>query len=160
VAFAFAVAPHAARAQNLTWSPTAENSGGTGTWDTTDLQWFNGTILLRWDNTAGTSATFGGAAGTVTTGEPIRVQNVTFGNIPDNTALIFNRSDDVTYGGVISGMETVACLGTITLTEENTHLGRPAINGGRDAHTFVGDDRCGGVARGHVTHPRADRLDG
>ena len=73
-----AIAPQAADAQNLGWSPTGENSGGSGTWDTSSMDWFDGTVTLPWDNARGFSANFGGAAGTVTVAPPIIVQDITF----------------------------------------------------------------------------------
>jgi autotransporter-associated beta strand protein len=130
------VAPHAANAQNLSWSPTAQNSGGTGTWNTTDLQWFNGTVTQPWDNTAGTSATFGGSPGTVTVGVPITAQNITFatdGYTITGGSLTFSgaASTITTSGGsdtinsVLGGAGQLikAGPGTLTLTGTNTYSG-------------------------------------
>jgi hypothetical protein len=61
-------------AQTLTWGATG--GGGTGTWDTSASNWFNGSAAVPW--TQGNSAVFGGTAGTVTLGAPITVQNMTF----------------------------------------------------------------------------------
>jgi len=53
-------------------------------------------------------------------------------NITDNAALAFNRSDDLTYAGVISGIGTLTKLGagTLTLTGANTYSGRTTITAG------------------------------
>jgi fibronectin-binding autotransporter adhesin len=63
---------HAQR--TLTWGATG--GGGTGTWDTSTSNWFNGSASVPW--TQGSSAIFGGTTGTVTVGAPITVQNMTF----------------------------------------------------------------------------------
>ena len=45
----------------LNWGVTG--TGGTGTWDSSAANWFNGTSAVAWDST---SAAFGGTAGTIT----------------------------------------------------------------------------------------------
>ena len=54
------------------------------------------------------------------------------GDITNNAALAFNRSDDVTYGGVISGTGslTQAGSGQLTLTGTNTFAGDTTVNAG------------------------------
>lgn len=54
------------------------------------------------------------------------------GDIANNAALVFNRSDDVTFGGVISGTGRLgqAGPGMLTLTAANTHAGGTTISGG------------------------------
>ncbi|MFL9965997.1 ESPR-type extended signal peptide-containing protein, partial [Paraburkholderia sediminicola] len=54
------------------------------------------------------------------------------GNITDNAALIFNHSDNVTYGGVVSGSGTLAQsgTGTLTLSGANTYTGGSFLNNG------------------------------
>ena len=63
------------------------------------------------------------------------------GNIVDNSVLIFNRSDALTYGGVISGTGslTKSGAGTLTLTGTNTYTG---------AHNNSGRN----IGRGRVDH--------
>lgn len=65
-------------ASTVTWSPTGQNSGGSGTWNTVDSIWYNGTILMPWNNAAGDSALFGGSGGTVTLAGGLRVQDLNF----------------------------------------------------------------------------------
>jgi fibronectin-binding autotransporter adhesin len=54
------------------------------------------------------------------------------GNVIDNGTLAFNRSDSVTFAGVISGTGNVVKLGsgTLTLPGANTYTGSTTINNG------------------------------
>jgi fibronectin-binding autotransporter adhesin len=54
------------------------------------------------------------------------------GDVVNGTALVFNRSDDQTFGGVISGGGTVTKLGgnTLTLTGANTFSGGTYVTDG------------------------------
>ncbi|MFG1452865.1 autotransporter domain-containing protein [Xanthobacter sp. V2C-8] len=54
------------------------------------------------------------------------------GNITDNATLVFNRADDITYSGVISGTGTLlkAGAGTLVLTGSNTYAGGTTITAG------------------------------
>ncbi|WP_286612939.1 autotransporter outer membrane beta-barrel domain-containing protein [Variovorax jilinensis] len=54
------------------------------------------------------------------------------GNITDNGALLFNRSDNLSYGGVISGTGSVTKngAGVLNLTASNTYGGATLINQG------------------------------
>src|SRR5882757_6063913 len=57
-----------AQAQTYTWDPGQTGTatvGGTGTWNTSTTNWFNGTADAAWPNTTGFVANFGGTAGTV-----------------------------------------------------------------------------------------------
>jgi outer membrane autotransporter protein len=80
----------------------------------------------------------GGASGTVT------------GNITDNGAVVFNRSDNLAYGGVISGSGTLTQQGPgmLTLTGTNTYAGGTFINGGV---LSVGGDANLGAGTGGLT---------
>jgi len=54
------------------------------------------------------------------------------GNITDNAALVFNRSDASTYSGAISGTGTLSKFGTgtLTLSGASTYTGATALNAG------------------------------
>ncbi len=54
------------------------------------------------------------------------------GNITDNASLVFNRSNDLLYDGVISGTGAMTKLGagTLILTGENTYTGGTTISAG------------------------------
>jgi fibronectin-binding autotransporter adhesin len=156
-----AVAPHAANAQNLSWSPTAENSGGPGTWDTvpSHLTWFNGTITLPWDNTAGTSANFGGIAGTVTLAEPITVQNITFATdgytITGDQLTFFGAASTITTSGgldtinsVLGGAGALIKAGPGTLTGTNTYAGGTTFTGG--VLSIASDANLGAATGNHT----------
>ncbi len=88
-----------------------------------------GTLTLTGENTytGGTTITAGilqigsgGTAGSVS------------GNILDNASLVFNRSDDITFDGVISGSGTVTKIGagTLILTGDNNYTGGTTITAG------------------------------
>ncbi|WPB83456.1 autotransporter-associated beta strand repeat-containing protein [Sediminicoccus rosea] len=71
------------------------------------------------------------SAGTLRIGDGGTTGSLT-GNITNNAALVFNRSDAVTFGGVIagSGSLTQAGAGTLTLTGANTHAGGTTVANG------------------------------
>jgi autotransporter-associated beta strand protein len=62
------------------------------------------------------------------------------GNIDNNGALVFNRSDAVNFSGTISGSGSLTQQGTGTLivTSANTYAGRTLINGGALALSGAG----------------------
>ncbi len=79
----------------------------------------------------------GGAAGSIT------------GDVIDNGTLAFNRSDDVTFGGAISGTGTVVKLGsnTLIITGANTYTGGTTISAGT---LQLGDGGATGSITGDV----------
>lgn len=73
------------------------------------------------------------------------------GNVANDGTLTFNRSDAVTFAGVISGSGTVAQLGagTLTLTGANTYAGGTVV--GSSSTLQVGSDGNLGAAVGSLT---------
>ena len=88
-----------------------------------------GTLILSANNTysGGTTISSGtlqiGAGGT--TGSIV-------GNVTDNSTLAFNRSDSITFGGVISGTGTLTQqgAGSLTLSGANTYSGGTVLQNG------------------------------
>ena len=68
--------------QTLYWDPSqtasGTGSGGTGTWDTSTANWFNGTSDVAWTNAYDPVAVFAGSAGTVTLGTGITASSAHF----------------------------------------------------------------------------------
>jgi autotransporter-associated beta strand protein len=103
-------------AGNLSGSGTLTKSG-TGTLSLTGASTHAGGTTI----TAGTlQIGSGGTTGSIT------------GNIVDKATLAFNRSDALTYGGVVSGTGALTKLGagTLTLTGANTYTGVSTISAG------------------------------
>ena len=88
-----------------------------------------GTLTLTGDNTYTGATTI--SSGTLSLGNGGTTGSVA-GNIVDNTALVFNRSNALTYAGLISGAGTVtkSGAGTLTLTGDNTYTGATTISAG------------------------------
>lgn len=89
----------------------------------------SGTLVLSGNNTYSGNSTV--SAGTLQIGAGGTSGSVA-GNIANNAALIFDRSDDLTYSGVISGSGTLEkkSAGTLTLSGNNTFSGAATISGG------------------------------
>ena len=89
----------------------------------------SGTLTLTGNNTYGGGTTISG--GTLQIGNGGTTGSVP-GNIVNNAALAFNRSDAVTYGDVISGTGslTQAGSGVLTLTGVNTFTGGTTVSAG------------------------------
>jgi autotransporter-associated beta strand protein len=74
------------------------------------------------------------------------------GNVSNNGALIFNRSDAQSFAGVISGTGTLTQAGTnvLTLTGTNTYTGGTTINAG--ATLQIGAGGTAGSITGNVSN--------
>ncbi|WP_159834166.1 autotransporter outer membrane beta-barrel domain-containing protein [Burkholderia sp. 8Y] len=88
-----------------------------------------GALTLAGDNTFAGVTTIAG--GTLRLGAGGTSGSVA-GDIVDNGALAFNRADNVTYGGTISGSGDLVQQGsgTVTLTRAHTFAGNTAVNAG------------------------------
>ncbi|CAI1196705.1 Outer membrane protein IcsA autotransporter precursor [Serratia quinivorans] len=131
------------QASTVSWSPSGQNSGGSGTWDLASGEWFNGTVTLPWNNLAGDSAQFGGTAGTVTLGSAFTVQDLLFAtngytlnggtiNSASGTMVISSGSGSTaTINSVIagSGRRDIKGGGTIVLGGVNTYTGNTTVSG-------------------------------
>jgi fibronectin-binding autotransporter adhesin len=143
----------AARAQTLTWDADTATSGpqdGSGTWNNTGANWWNGTTDIVWSSAIPNAAIFGatnGTAGVVTLGEPVISGNIRFnpsggGNYTiaggGNTLGLTNRgiysvvSAEIS-ANIVGTAITVnhgpgnAPVGTLTLSGNNTQTGALTI---------------------------------
>ena len=127
---------------------------GTGT----ATQAGTGTTILTGANTYAGGTTIG--AGTLQIGNGGTTGSIA-GDIADNAALAFNRSDVVTYGGLVSGTGSLAQQGsgTLVLTGNNTFTGGTTINAGT---LQLGNGGNTGAVLGDITDNTAlvfDRSD-
>jgi fibronectin-binding autotransporter adhesin len=90
----------------------------------------NGTLTLSGTNIYSGGTTTGG--GTLQVGAGGTSGSVGTGNVTNNSSLIFNRSDNVTFSNVISGTGSVTQngSGTLTLTRAITYSGGTMISAG------------------------------
>ena len=119
-----------AQAANLTWDPTGvptSPAGGSGTWNTTNSNWSNGTNDSVWSNANNDNAVFGGTAGTVTLGAPVTVNNLTF----SSTSSGYNiTGSTLTINGIITagGAGSTSISSTITGTNGLYKTGSNLLN--------------------------------
>ena len=139
----------------LTWGATG--GGGTGTWDTSASNWFNGSTAVPW--TQGDSAIFGGTAGTVTLGTAITAQDLTFGTngytvtgnsltlgVSSTPTVTLGAGISATISSIVAGSNglTVTGGGTLTLTGANTYSGGTTINAGTLTYSGAASSSGGG----------------
>ncbi len=96
-----------------------------------------GTLLLTGVNTYSGGTTL--SAGTLQLGDGGTTGSIT-GNVTNDATLAFNRSNDFTFSGVISGSGPVVKRGngTLTLTGANTYAGTTTVFGGLIAFGSTG----------------------
>jgi len=110
------------RSDAVTFSGVISGSGSL-------LQLGSNALTLTANNTYTGGTTI--SAGTLQLGNGGTSGSIT-GNVTDNGTLAFDRSDAVTFGGVISGTGSMVQLGssTLTLTGNNTYSGSTTISAG------------------------------
>ncbi len=110
-----------------------------------------GTLTLTGANTYnGGTAVF---AGTLEIGDGGSSGSLA-GNLANHAAAIFNRSNALTYAGIISGTGSLTKLGadTLTLTGENTFSGNTTISAGT---LQIGNGGTSGSLAGNITNHTA-----
>jgi autotransporter-associated beta strand protein len=107
-----------------------------------------GMLTLTGSNSYSGGTTISG--GTLSIGDSGTTGWIT-GDITNNGLLRFNRSDAVTYGGVISGTGSLAKLGPgmLTITGSNSYSGGTTISGGT---LSIGDSGTTGWIVGDITN--------
>ena len=89
-----------------------------------------GTLILSGNNTYTGTTTI--SAGTLQIGDGGGTGTLGTGALVNNSAVVFNRTGDLTYAGDISGTGTLtnAASGTVTLNGSNTYTGDTTISAG------------------------------
>jgi len=144
--------PTSAGAQTLSFGATG--AGGTGPWNNTSTNWFNGSTAVPW--TSGSTAAFGGAAGTVTVNGTVGVGGATFstsgytvtggtlgltGTAPTFTT---NTAISAAINSLITGSAPLVKTGGGTLTignGNNTYSGGTTVSQG--SLVFGGNNALG-----------------
>ena len=88
-----------------------------------------GSLVLTGNATQGGGTTISGGALQIGSGG---TTGSLAGNIEDNAHMVFNRSNDISFGGIISGSGDVTKLGAgiLTFTNINTYSGATFVNAG------------------------------
>ncbi|MGD0252515.1 MAG: autotransporter-associated beta strand repeat-containing protein [Verrucomicrobiota bacterium] len=104
------------------------------------LQVSSGTLTLSGANTYTGGTTI--SAGTLQVGAGGTSGSFGTGDVTNNGVLVFNRSDSVAFGNVISGAGSVVQYGsgTLTLAGANTYTGATTVSNGTLVVSLVGGD--------------------
>ncbi|KRE84819.1 hypothetical protein ASG75_13125 [Rhodanobacter sp. Soil772] len=132
------------RSDDVTFNGTISGSGSLE-------QVGKGTLTLTGNNTytGGTRI----SNGTLQLGSYGMIGSIT-GDVVDNGSLVFNRSDDVTFNGIVSGNGSLVQtgVGTLTLTGANTYAGGTTISSGTGTSALqLGNGGTTGSITGDVT---------
>ena len=117
--------PDLARGALATWDPNGAAAGvaGSGSWDGTLANWFDGTNWVAWDNAAPSQAVFLAPAGTVTlNGGSINASAgiaLASGYTLENGTLNVSNGSIVASSGVNSFKTNLAGTGTLALSTSN-----------------------------------------
>ena len=172
---AVAVAPVSALAQ-VTWDANTTTSGpqdGSGTWSTSDANWWNGTTDVVWPNLTTSSAIIGvnsGAAGTITASGSLTLNAITFNapgsgtytltggtlgfagsspTITANTAATIESAITSGVGLTKSGTGTLTLSGIVSNTAGTMTINRGAVTlTGTLTNTASGGFNIGGTNGG------------
>ena len=146
-----------AKAANLHWDAdltAAGNNisngtglGGAGTWDTSSLEWFNGTSNQAWSNSSLDVAYFSGTAGVVALGEAITVGGLNFGvtgySITGNTLTLSpptgTRAAEVAVTNNGNGTNRATLSSLLAGTSGLTKTGNGTLVLTNSANSFTGD---------------------
>ncbi len=117
----------AATGTTATYTGVVSGAGGLTVGDGTNT----GTVVLTGTNTYSFGNTITRATTTLQIGNGGTTGSI-IGNVADAGNLAFNRSDAVTFSGVVSGAGALSQIGpgTLTLTGANTYSGGTLVSGG------------------------------
>jgi autotransporter-associated beta strand protein len=95
------------------------------------------------------------SAGTVSVGAGSTVGTIATQSVVNSGTLMFNRGDEITYAGVVSGTGALqkSGAGTLTLSNANTYSGNTTINASGGNITISGTGSLGTVTAGSAVYP-------
>jgi fibronectin-binding autotransporter adhesin len=155
----------------VTWDSTTGTSGpqdGSGTWSTSNANWWDGSANVVWPNLTTSSAVIGansGAAGTITVSGSLALNSLTF-NAPGSgsytltggtlgfggtTPTITVNTSAGTISSVLAGSAglTKSGTGTLILTGVNTYTGTTTVSGGT---LQIGNGSTGSIASSPIVN--------